>query len=239
MLKLNKTLLLVFFLLTPTYLRLWSQTVDYSQIFGKDWEKAEEFVASNESWLRPALKRERLDYNTAIAVIFPELVRYSALRDKMEITLLKALYVNLGADYANFSIGNFQIKPSFAEQVCDYRFTGSVRRHGIKIPERSGFESDRDFRSAIVASLEDTRTEFNYIILFLKICESEFDLAPLNEEDKVVFLATAYNYGFNRVKEEIEKMTGKKFFTTRLISTEFYSYSDISLTWYNQATKKR
>ena len=38
-------------------------------------------------------------------VIFPELVRYSAIRDKMEITLLKTLYRNLGEDYADFSVG--------------------------------------------------------------------------------------------------------------------------------------
>ena len=43
-----------------------------------------------------------------MSVVFPELVRYSALRDKMEITLLKALYINVGRDYANFSLAIFR-----------------------------------------------------------------------------------------------------------------------------------
>ena len=53
----------------------------------------------------------------AIAVVFPELIRYSALRDKIEITLLKSLYIYKGDDYADFSIGQFQMKPSFAELI--------------------------------------------------------------------------------------------------------------------------
>ena len=58
-----------------------------------------------------------VSYPMAIAVVFPEIVRYSAIRDKIEITLLKALYINLGEDYADFSIGQFQMKPSFAEAL--------------------------------------------------------------------------------------------------------------------------
>jgi hypothetical protein len=215
------------------------QNLDYSMVFGKDWEKAEEFVASNEDWIRADLKLERIDYLTAVSVIFPELIRYSALRDMMEITLLKALYVNLGDDYANFSIGNFQIKPSFAQEVCESEYPKLLSRQGLRIPDRSDFKSDREYRSAIVSSLEDTRTEFNYIVRFIKICESKFDLEMMDEPCRVVFLSTAYNYGFNRTRQEIENMKDKKYFSTRLIGTEFYSYSDISLYWYNKYSKTR
>ena len=94
-----------------------SQNADYREIFGDDWNKAIAFERENRSWMEPILAKNHISYPLAIAVIFPELVRYSALRDKMEITLLKALYINLGEDYANFSIGQFQMKPSFAEIV--------------------------------------------------------------------------------------------------------------------------
>ena len=53
----------------------------------------------------------------AVAVVFPELVRYSALMDFMETTAVKALYQQKGVKGADFSIGRFQMKPSFVEDL--------------------------------------------------------------------------------------------------------------------------
>jgi transposase len=41
-------------------------------------------LAASISWIKPALAEYGIPYHEAIAVVFPELVRYSALRDKME-----------------------------------------------------------------------------------------------------------------------------------------------------------
>ena len=68
----------------------------------------------------------------------------------MEITLLKALYINLGEDYANFSIGQFQMKPSFAEsihkQITDYL---RVRLRN-QFREKTANKDLREYRSSIV-----------------------------------------------------------------------------------------
>ena len=53
----------------------------------------------------------------AVAVVFPELVRYSALMDFMETTAVKALYQQKGVKGADFSIGRFQMKPSFVADL--------------------------------------------------------------------------------------------------------------------------
>lgn len=219
-------------LLFIPYLSAWSQEPDYREIFGKDWKKAEEFVATNEYWMKPLLERQRIDYRITMAVIFPEIVRYSALRDMMEITLLKALYVNVGEEYANFSIGNFQIKPSFATLVCENEYSRILRRRGINIPDKKDFKTGRDFRSEIVKTLEDTRAEFNYIIVFMKICDHMFDMSQMTDREKVVLISTTYNYGFNHSLEEIQEMAGKHYFNIRLFSSENYSYSEIALCWY-------
>ena len=52
--------------------------------------------------------------------------------------------------------------------------------------------------------------------------------------DRVIFLATAYNYGFWKTAEQIENMSDKKYFSTTLLKTENYSYSDVSMFWFNQ-----
>lgn len=211
-----------------------SQTLNYNEIFGDDWKKAMQFESESRSWMEPILLKNHISYPIAIAVIFPELVRYSALRDKMEITLLKALYINLGDDYANFSIGHFQMKPSFADLVREQSNSVLNRRSGISFKRRSEYEDIKDYRKSIVNDLEDPKTEFNYLVAFIKICDKNFRTRSMDEITELKFLSTAYNFGINKSSAEIEKMVDKKFFNTKLFKTENYSYAEVSLFWYNQ-----
>jgi hypothetical protein len=216
-----------------------SQSINYQQLFGDDWKKAEAFVRENRSWMDSVLRRNQISYPVAIAVIFPELVRYSALLDKMETTLLKALYVNLGEEYANFSIGQFQMKPSFAEIIRERGPSVLGRRSGIVLRSTSDYYDIKQFRKSIVADLEDTRTEFNYLAAFFKICEKNYKIKRKDEFSRLKFLATAYNYGIDKSEEQIDSMIDKKFFNTRLFKTENYSYADVSLFWYKQHAGQR
>jgi hypothetical protein len=210
-----------------------SQKPDYKNIFGNDWQKALSFVEENKSWIKPQLEKYNISFSSAIAIVFPELVRYSAVRDKIEITLLKTLYVNLGEEYANFSIGPFQMKPSFAERIREMTPDVLDRKSKKLFKERSGSSDDKIFRASIVNDLEDPKTELNYLIAFIKICESKFRLNKKDEYSRLKFLATAYNFGFYKTAEQIESMIEKKYFNTRLFKTENYCYADISLFCYN------
>jgi hypothetical protein len=214
------------------------QPYEYDKIFGSDWNKALQFVEENDNWIRPVLEKYDIPYHVAVAVVFPELVRYSALRDKMETTMLKTLYRNLGDDYADFSIGVFQVKPSFAEKLREE--AGSLPGWRLKtmFKKTSSFKNVREYRGDIVSDLEDPQKEFKYIVAFFKICEKYFPEAFADEETKIKFLATAYNSGFWKTKEEIGKMSSAKFYNTKLFSTENYSYADVSLFWYKQYIQK-
>jgi hypothetical protein len=211
---------------------VWSQPENYQEIFGDDWTKAVAFERENRSWMEPILARNNISYPLAVAVIFPELVRYSALRDKMEITLLKALYINLGEDYANFSIGQFQMKPSFAELIREQAPSVMGRRSGIVFKNPSEYEDISYYRKSIVTDLEDPITQFNYLIAFLKICEKKYKTNRKDEITRLKFLATAYNYGIDKIASQIEEMIDKKYFNTKLFKTDNYSYSDVSVSWY-------
>jgi hypothetical protein len=233
-----KTLLTII-LLNISFTIACSQSLNYSEIFGDDWIKAETFEKENRSWMEPVLAKNHISYPKAIAVIFPELVRYSALRDKMEISLLKTLYINLGEDYANFSIGQFQMKPSFAELLREQAPSFLQRRSGISFKSSKEYDNILDFRRSILKDLEDPKIQMNYLIAFIKICEKNFKTNRKDESSEVKFLATAYNYGFEKNSYEIESMIGKKFFNTKLFKTTNYSYADISLFWFvNYLTDK-
>ena len=116
-------------------------------------------ISKKESRIRmePLLAKYHVSYPVAISIIFPEIVRYSALRDKVEISLLKTLYVNLGEDYADFSIGQFQMKPSFAEAIRRKADSVLGRKSGIHFKKKSDFDDIKDFRRSILNDLEDPK----------------------------------------------------------------------------------
>lgn len=207
-----------------------AQETDYDHVFGDDWSRAQSFIKENEHWMRPALEEHGIEYAVAVAVIFPELVRYSALRDKMETTMLKTLYINLGEEYANFSVGRFQMKPSFAEKLREEAWETLGRKARRLFPLKHGGKRIKEYRASIVNDMEDPRRQTDYLIAFIKICEAKFSLP--HDENKVRFLATAYNFDFDKTREEILVMQDAKYFTTKLFKGTTYSYSDISLYWY-------
>jgi hypothetical protein len=215
----------------------YSQESDYKSIFGRDWEKAEAFVAENETWMKRLSAKYDVSYPVSIAIVFPELIRYSALRDKMEITLLKSLYIYKGEDYADFSIGQFQMKPSFAEAIHkNVKFLSGqlINQFRPKISKKDIIK----YRSSIVKDLEQPESQFIYLAAFIKICETVYDFEDMDEVQRIKFLATAYNYSFEKSFETVKGMTDRKFFYAKLIKTESYSYSDISIYWYNNYQKK-
>jgi hypothetical protein len=229
----------LFLLFTGLLKSGFSQSINYANLFGDDWKKAMTFEKENRIWMEPLLVKNHISYPLAISIIFPELVRYSALQDKMEITLLKTLYVNLGEDYADFSIGQFQMKPSFAEMIRENAPVVTGGNSEITFKYISDFDDIKDFRKSIISDLEDPKSQINYLIIFIKICENKFKISRRDDLSEVKFLATAYNCGFDKNEEVIESMIDKKFFNTKLFKTENYCYADISLFWYKQSMSDR
>lgn len=215
-----------------------SQNTDYPSIFGRDWNKAEAFIVENENWMKHLSDKYDVSFPVATAVVFPELVRYSALLDKVEITLLKTLYINLGDDYADFSIGPFQMKPSFAETI--HQKAGSLKdkiSNQFRLGSRT--ENLREYRASIVKDLEDPISQFLYLICFIKICENTFNLEKADDNFRVKFFSSAYNCGLDKSFEKVIEMSDRKFFNTKLYKTDNYSYSGISLYWYADFMKKQ
>lgn len=214
------------------------QSIDYKSIFGKDWDKAGSFLAENETWMKQISKEYNISYPIAVAIVFPELIRYSALRDKIEISLLKSLYIYKGEEYADFSIGQFQMKPSFAESIHE---NVSLLKGKLKnqFKEKIRKEDITKYRSAIVKDLEEPESQLLYLAAFLKICEAFYNLKDMDEEQMIKFLSTAYNYSFQKSFEEINAIKDKKFFHTTLVRAECYSYAEISWYWYVNYIKNR
>jgi hypothetical protein len=156
----------------------------------------------------------------------------------METGVLKALYVNLGHEYANFSVGLFQVKPLFAEMIREEARPEIGNRAKDILGPKLSYRDERDYRSSIVADLEDPQKEFSYIIAFYLLCKKRFREMPETDTLRIKFLASAYNTGFWKSKDEIDLMADKKFYSNKLISKENYSYADVSIFWYKNYTGK-
>ena len=204
---------------------------DYAAIFGEKYAEAERFVRQN-GWMADTLQLSADDTRIAMAVVFPEIVRFSAIEDDIQVRGLKVLYVQYGRAYANFSVGRFQMKPSFAERLeADYGhlFTDSERRAiGIPAFDRGDTPSLRGQR---VGRLDDMAWQVRYLRLFMLVMGKRYSaLGASGIEDRLRFYATAYNAGYLSGEEALRRMMPRRRFHIALVlPSTTYSYADVAL----------
>ncbi|MND49070.1 hypothetical protein [Solitalea canadensis] len=209
-----------------------AQQVNYEAEFGADYQRAVRFLEKN-SWITDTLARYNVPAQFAVAIVFPELIRYSVLRDKMEIGGLKILYTSFGQDYADFSIGNFQMKPSFAEHLIKDLQTTKMATRFNRIIIDSNEESGR---KALVNNLESLQSQVMYLIAFYFMCEKKHSkLIWHSTEDKLQFYATAYNCGYWNTTDYIQKKSRQNYFETSIFGdAPKYNYSAIALHFFRK-----
>jgi hypothetical protein len=211
-----------------------AQNAAYPEVFGENWTRALRFVEENQGWMRKECKLCQVDYSLAVSMVFPELVRYSAVRDKIEITLLKALYTHKGAEYSDFSVGVFQIKPSCAEKVIGEILTTEDRKLSGYFLKLHHSLSDMEKRTAILKELEDPEAEFIYVLGMVRLLDKKYKKTSWSgAEEKVGFYAAAYNAGFYNSEAWIRQQMSAATFHTGIIKPSVcYSYAGISKAFY-------
>ena len=90
---------------------------DYKKVFGDRYTWAVNWLEQNDAVIHEYACAFNIPEKELKAIVFPELIRYNNLFNAIEIESLKYLYVSEGKDYADFSVGYFQMKPSFGEMV--------------------------------------------------------------------------------------------------------------------------
>lgn len=229
-----KQYLLILSLLTAI-LKLEAQKseIDYKNVFGEDYIAAESYISDN-PWIISSLEKENINPEFAIAIVFPEIIRYSAILNIIESSALKTLYIQNGEKYADFSIGYFQMKPSFAETV-ETIHNKILLNTGRKI---GTFNTQKTVsaRKARILRLDNEKWQLRYLILFIKIMDAKFSKFTFADEtEKLRFYAAAYNFGFTSDFATIKKHINSCTFYTGLFpnsESKYYCYSDISAYYY-------
>lgn len=208
---------------------------------GNDLSTAEAYAQQERAAWREIFTAFEVDAQLAEAVIFPELIRYSLLQDYAETAAISSSYVLLGDKGADYSVGRFQMKPSFIE---------ALERRWMQQPELpkqydAWFDTSdtRQARQVRATRIADTLWQCVYLSMFIRLLQIDFpDLALMNDEHRVLWIATAYNRGVTFPGKDrgdtadIEAHIYDHAFYTDFIalpSTQRYCYASIALTHYN------
>jgi hypothetical protein len=212
---------------------------DYTVLFGAKYTEAEEFLQQN-SWISASLRLPLQETRIALAIVFPEIIRFKALEDKIQVRALKVLYVQYGRKYGDFSVGYFQMKPTFAEQIeRDYnRLFSAEEKTAAEIAPFETGDSSRIRRKERVVRLDDLHWQARYLRLFMMVMEKLYEDQAFDDDlEKLRFYATAYTTGYAQGENTIRRMMLRKHFHVQLLFPKtYYSYADIAVFYYNRQT---
>jgi hypothetical protein len=205
----------------------------YRSAFGDKYTEALAYL-SGQSWIPETLHARGISPTFAEAIVFPEVIRYSAIRDMVEMHGLITLYVQYGSAYSDFSVGRFQMKPSFALQVeKDAKLLTASKEAILNSLDTSDTPKARLER---IQRLNSETWQIQYLIGFIDIMDHIYgNTFSADIAGKLKFFATAYNCGYTKPEPVIRKKMKEKHFHTALLRSDVcYNYGDIALDFYNQ-----
>lgn len=208
-------------------------SANYPKVFGNDWTSAINYVKEHhDEWSRE-FEQFDVDPRLAVAIVFPELIRYSMWQDEIERAAVNGLYVSKGTDGANFSIGRFQMRPSFAEEIeQEWNRSSLSKEYGFVF----NLQQNNEARRSRIRRLSNMQGQCRYLAIFIRLLQQRHpQLEQLSEKEQVCFLATAYNRSFTASFQQIKKIQHERHFHTDVIKTHstcLYCYADIAFVAY-------
>lgn len=213
---------------------------DFKQIFKRHYEKAEESATQLRPLIRKLAQQYGEDSHVIESVVFPELMRYNEFYDVIETGSLMSLYTSLGQDYADFSIGPLQQKPSFALSIERYLNTGKLKNWAYHLGMESYSVKDNfKDRSKRVDRLTDPEWQIKYLIAMLKCIRDKHHryLNGLSNDDQLQFIASAYNCGWDKSGGYIKNYQSKAYYSLQMQPGHAkYCFARIALYRYREAT---
>ena len=211
----KKQLILLWLLLVISSATAFS--TNYPKVFGNDWTAAVSYVNERHDEWRKEFSLFGVDERIAVAVIFPELIRYCMWKDEIERAAVNGLYISKGRAGANFSIGRFQMKPSFAEDVEEaWNHSSLAREYGFSF----NLQQNSDARRSRIRRLGTEQGQCRYLAIFIRLLQLRHpQLLRMSQEEQVRFLSTAYNYSFTASWDDIIRMQFQCHFHTDVIKT--------------------
>lgn len=235
-----KSFLIVCFVFASALLFMYAKAdltnADFGKTFGSKALLAEKKLAGMEKEFTLCAKLCNSSKEFMQAIVFPEVMRYNSLKDGIEAESLRTLYVQFGEEYANFSIGLFQMKPTFAIQV--EAKAASLLPGSLQKELQLGYTetSERNIRMERVQRLQDEDWQLVYLTAFVAICNTVYGNKSFNSPtERLQWYATLYNAGFDKPEAFIiNKIKQDNFYLYRNMPGNKFKYAAIAAWSYNR-----
>jgi len=210
----------------------------YEIYFRDEREEVAKFLQANQPKIEQKASKYHHDHEFVTAIIYPELLRYNYIQDFIETSGLEILYMRYGATIADFSIGHFQMKPSFAENIEKYIEKNADDFYQYKkliIAHKATPVLQRKLR---LTRLKQMDWQLTYLHAFIAICDHKFHFLKFTtSKDKLRFYAASYNIGFHKKYQNILQNENLNTFPNgpKYLGTQF-CYASIASAYY-QKTK--
>jgi hypothetical protein len=210
----------------------------YKQVFGPDYEKAIQYNIKKKHLYYQYAQKYSVDVDELKTIVFPELIRYSYFKDLMETKALEQMYVQGGSKLADFSIGHFQMKPSFVEELEASVSSNTWLKQKYACVVNYG--SGSDFLSQRLERLKNEQWQFVFLCCFIDVADTKYpSLKLMNKEKRMRFLCAAYNTGISHTEEKINSLMNEKFFPYGpKYKASQYAYADVALDYYKNYLNK-
>ena len=208
-------------------------STNYPKEFGDDWTSAVQFVNEHHAAWKPLFEEFGVDARLAEAIVFPELLRYSRWQNEIETAAVNGLYVLQGTKGADFSIGRFQMKPSFAEEVeAAWNQSQLSKEYAFSF----NLSDNSEARRSRIRRLDTIEGQCRYLAIFIRLQFLRHpQLQRLQLKEQVAYLATIYNHSFSTTWEQTRHLRHQKLFHTDIITTRHtkkYCYAAIAQTFF-------
>lgn len=206
-----------------------SQKESPDKHFGDSYFEALEICKKQKHNFELEFKDTDISPQLAMAIVFPEIIRYNRFQNFFETSALELLYIKGGSEAADFSIGWFQMKPSFVEML-----ENELIKTNINIYDKDKFLTFTDNtnpakRKERLKRLEQPKWQLHYLRLFISLARERFAHQIKQEPTKeLLILSTAYNKGLTATYNEIEQFSKLKTFPYGKRFKCFFSYYEVS-----------
>jgi hypothetical protein len=228
--------IVVIVLLGFIYARKVYADADFGKAFGPKAKAAENKLTSMQEHFKLCTGICNADTRFLKSIVFPEVMRYNSIKDGVEAESLRTLYVQFGKQYANFSIGLFQMKPTFAEEVetkAKQFLPDSILK---ELQLEYAAANEEGIRSERVERLQDEDWQLLYLTAFVSICNKQYANKKFSSPtEKLQWYATVYNAGFDKTDAYIsKKIQQDNFYLSQNMPGKKFRYAAIAAWFFNK-----
>lgn len=213
-------------------------TTTNSVLEGLEQQSALEWVEEQQASIQSQAAVYGLSSQELLPIIFPELLRYAEWKDLLETEALGMAYVEGGSQWADFSIGPFQMKPSFVETLeqvlLQWPKGQAFFGHLLANPKHSLAQQ----RQTRLDRLQQLEGQVDYLCCFYAWMQQKvgFQLVASTPTQQIALLATAYNSGFQKDWPALAAAQQQHFFPygARYPQEGQENYATVALAYYQQ-----